>query len=75
MRAGYRSAIQWIAENDSCADPGNMDPKVVSELVTSCMVADIFNVSNERVGEDVVKYRKKANKEKASAVLTGQVVP
>lgn len=58
-RPGYRNFIAWIAENDSAADPGNDDPETVGELVTSCMVADMYMVDPLRVGNDVVKYRNK----------------
>ncbi len=56
-RASYKDAIRWIAENDSASDPNNMDPTTVGELITSCLVADLFDVPEEKVGTDVVKYR------------------
>jgi hypothetical protein len=56
-RASYREAIAWIAENDSGGDEDALNPDTVSELVTSCLVADLFGVPCARVGEDIVKYR------------------
>ena len=58
-RASYREAIAWIAMNDSCINEGHDDPVTVSELVSSHLIADIFNVPFIKVGEDVVKYRAK----------------
>lgn len=56
-RPGYRAAIEWIAEMDSPSDDGHNDPQIVSELVTACMVADIFGVDRLKVGRDVVISR------------------
>lgn len=60
-RASYKEAIQWIAENDSATDDGADDPQTVSELVSSVLVADIFDVPTLKVGQDIVKFRIKAN--------------
>lgn len=61
-RASYRQAIAWIAEYDSGLSEGALQatgsPDAVSELITSLLVADIFDVEPEKVGKDVVKYRK-----------------
>lgn len=53
-RASYRDAIDWVAQNDCPGDDG--DP---AELVSACLVADIFGVSREKVGADVARLRKK----------------
>lgn len=58
-RASYREAIAWIALNDSAGDDDALDPVRVSELVSSVLVADLFDVPMEKVGEDVVRWRKK----------------
>lgn len=58
-RASYREAIAWVAANDSAGDEDALDPEKVSELVSACLVADIFGVSYEKVGADIVRYRKK----------------
>lgn len=57
-RASYRHAIEWIAHNDSAADDGADDPEIVAELVSSALVADIFGIDTERVGRDVVRFRR-----------------
>jgi hypothetical protein len=62
-RASYRHAIAWIAENDSAADDGAFDPRHASELVSSVLIADIFGVDPDRVGRDVVRYRKRTVRE------------
>jgi len=56
-RASYRDAIDWIAQNDSAGDDGHDDPEIVATLVSSVLVADIFDVPTERVGRDVVRRR------------------
>lgn len=60
-RASYREAIAWIAANDSAGDDDALDPEAVSYLITSALVADIFDVPQDRVGRDVVAQRKKEN--------------
>jgi hypothetical protein len=62
-RASYKEAIAWIADYDSAGDDTSRDPITVSELITSCLVADIFDVPSEKVGQDVVNYRNKHHKE------------
>lgn len=56
-RASYRAAIDWIAQNDSAADADARDPAAVAYLVSSVLVADIFDVAPERIGRDVVRRR------------------
>ena len=58
-RASYREAIAWIALNDSAGDNDALDPTRASELVSSVLIADLFDVPMEKVGEDIVRYRKK----------------
>lgn len=56
-RASYRNAIDFIAQNDSVADDDADDPDVVGYLVSSVLVSEIFGVSPEKVGRDVVRRR------------------
>jgi len=58
-RASYKAAIAWVAEYDSAGDADSLDPEVVSELITAQLVADLFDVPPEKVGRDIVRYRKK----------------
>jgi hypothetical protein len=58
-RASYRDAIAWVAENDSGGSADALDEKEVSELITAVLVADIFDLPMERVGRDIVRYRRK----------------
>jgi hypothetical protein len=58
-RASYREAIRWIAYNDSAADDGALNPTTVSELVSAVLVADLFGVTTTKVGEDVVRERRR----------------
>ncbi len=57
-RASYREAIRWVANNDSGGEDDALIPYVVGDLITAALVADIFGVSTDRVGVDVVRYRK-----------------
>lgn len=58
-RASYREACAWIAANDSAGDgPDAFDMDEVSHLVSSVLVADIFDVASEKVGLDVVRARR-----------------
>jgi hypothetical protein len=57
-RASYREAIWWIALNDEPGlGPDSRNPEVVATLISVALVADIFGVSTERVGLDVVRRR------------------
>ena len=58
-RASYREAINWIAENDSAGDDDALDPDTAGSLVSSVLVADIFDVPSEKVGRDIVAQRRK----------------
>jgi hypothetical protein len=58
-RASYREAIAWISDNDSGGDADALDPEVAGSLVSAVLVADIFDVPSEKVGADIVRYRKK----------------
>jgi len=63
-RASYREAINWVAENDSAADPDSLDPDAVQYLVSAVLVADIFDVPSEKVGRDIVRRRRKLGYDK-----------
>jgi hypothetical protein len=58
-RASYRDAIEWIAGNDSAGDHDALDPEAAGSLVSSVLVADIFDVPSDKVGADIVRVRKK----------------
>ncbi len=55
-RASYREGVAWIAEND---EPTEDASEVIAYFVTSLLLADLFGVEPERVGRDVLRYRKK----------------
>lgn len=62
-RASYREAIEWIALNDGAGDPGWLDEESVSNQVTVCLIADLFDKKQEEIGKAVVTYRKKHSEE------------
>jgi uncharacterized protein YidB (DUF937 family) len=53
-RAGYREAVQWIADNDDTEWVRNdKDTALGTPSVTACLVADLFGVDEERVRRDI----------------------
>lgn len=56
-RASYKEGIAWIAINDG----REMDEQIVSEQVSSLLLADLFLLEPEKVGKDVVAYRRRFN--------------
>jgi hypothetical protein len=58
-RASYREAVAWIAFNDGNGDTERLDEKHCAYLTSTCLIADLFGVPNERVGKDIVRYRAK----------------
>lgn len=56
-RASYREAVQWIAANDSAGD--ELTEEDCGGLVSSVLVADIFDVPSDKVGADVYKARQR----------------
>ena len=64
-RASYREAVEWIAQNGGAGDNERLEVDEVSFLVSSVLVADIFDVEPQRVGRDVVRKRKQLIKEGA----------
>ncbi len=58
-RASYREAVAWIAGYDGAADDNALDPEAVSEMVTTCLIADLFDKHSFDVAHDVVRYRVK----------------
>lgn len=61
-RPSYRSAVDWIARNDSAGDDDALDKYAVSGLTTVLLVADIFDVPAWHVGDAVVSRRRAINK-------------
>lgn len=63
-RASYREGIEIIAMNDNC------DMNTVDELVgtgTVALLAWLFGVEQERVANDVIRFRKKNEKRMKNA--------
>jgi hypothetical protein len=61
-RANYREGIAWIALinialPDFVFDPMESDEKNIPEMICVKMLADLFSVSEEKIAEDVKKYR------------------
>lgn len=60
--ATYKNAIHWIAHNDGAGDtPDDMAwqkaLEAVHDMVTVCLVADVFGVEQRVVAEDVLRAR------------------
>lgn len=58
-RASYKYGVQWIALNDDAGAPDATNPRTVSHYITAKLLADLFGVTEERVGADVVAYRRR----------------
>lgn len=56
MSAGYRFAIQWVADNDEADD---LDLDSVKYGLTIALVADMFNKTTEQVARAVIARRRK----------------
>ncbi len=56
MAASYRFGVEWIALND---EPGEMDSEVVSGLISTCLLADLFGKDQEKVAADIIQFRVK----------------
>ena len=50
-RASYREAIRWLADNDD--NEWIEDDEDMSVSVTAALIADIFDVPQERVKDDL----------------------
>lgn len=59
MAASYRDAIAWVAENDGLGDKEWLDLEHVSNMVTVCLLADLFKKDGLEVAKSVVRYRVK----------------
>ncbi len=58
-RASYRYGVSWIALND---DPGSIDAyqlDTVFNMISVCLLADLFGKDAEDVAKDVIAYRRK----------------
>jgi len=64
-RASYREAVQWIADNDSAGQDDALDLVCVSELITTVLIGDLFNVEYERVARDVIRSRQRRSARRA----------
>lgn len=56
-RAGYRDAIQWLADNDdnSWVEPCQEYESMESPSVSACLVADLFGIDTNRVRDDLCR--------------------
>jgi hypothetical protein len=55
-RPSYRAAIAWIALND---EPAENHPEHVAQLISTAIVADLFDVAEEIVAAEVLRRRKR----------------
>jgi hypothetical protein len=60
-RASYRVGVRWIADNDNAGedDAGNPDAEDnVAAYISTALLADLFNVSTERIAAEVMRIRR-----------------
>lgn len=58
-RASYKQAIEYIALND---EPTIRDAEEMTGYATVQLVAEIFDITSQRVAGDVIRFRER-NKE------------
>lgn len=54
-RASYRYGVEWVAFND---EPGEMNPERISGFISVCLLADLFDVTSEKIVADVLRIRR-----------------
>lgn len=54
-RPSLKQAIEWIALNDNAGNGDSVED--VARYVTTALVADLFEVPDERVAERIMKVR------------------
>jgi hypothetical protein len=62
-RPAYRDAVAWIARNDNPGDDHAGNPEAcahVAVYLSVAMVADLFDVTPERIAADVMRLRERA---------------
>lgn len=59
-RASYRDAIHWLAHND---DNEWIDDEYGSPSVTATLIADLFDVTVEKVTADIKRQLKKLGRD------------
>ena len=64
-RASYREAIRWLADNDD--NEWIEDDEDMSVSVTAALIADIFDVPQERVRDDLRRLLDNRAKDEANA--------
>ena len=52
---GYKFAVNLVAMNDEDA---TMNVEEISNIISACLIADLFGVSIEKVAQDILKIRK-----------------
>lgn len=55
--ASYKEAIKWIAYNDDAGCPNSLSMENVAGYISTCLVADLFGCSTEKVANDIIKLR------------------
>lgn len=53
--ASYKKAVQWCAEND---EPTSFREEEIVDLISTLLVADIFDKTPEKVALDILNYRR-----------------
>lgn len=59
-RASYRFGVEHIALND---EPAEMDPTEMASMISVALLADLFGVTTERVAADVIRLRRRVQRE------------
>jgi len=57
--ARYMHGVEWIAFNDDPGSDKSLSTKAVSEMVSVCLLADLFGKTPNETACDVTDFRKK----------------
>lgn len=55
----YEWGVEWIALNDDPGSPDSIDLHAVAGYISTCLLADLFNIDCIAVAADIVQYRVK----------------
>jgi hypothetical protein len=53
-KTGYQYAIRWVAVND---EPLDGDPRSIASYISTCLVADLYGYTPEKVAQDIAAIR------------------
>jgi len=56
-KASYKTGVDWIARMDESGSDNALVESVVAEYISTCLLAEVFGHTREKVAKDVVRRR------------------